>query len=223
MLEALKLTSLRRFAAPAILAGWLLALTPGVRYLLSYETTPGKAAAAPEYWPSNVPATGDARIPILVVALHPMCSCSRATLTELEEAASEFHHPYNALFLIDQPRGAQYVWQQVSYYRDAQRSLNASVVLDEDGQLAARFGAFTSGEVLYYSAAEKDGRRRLLFSGGVTGSRGMVGPNAGITALKLAVNQTAGSQQGSKPMTHSPVFGCGFSALSEKSREQRTQ
>lgn len=216
-----------RTLLPIIIIAWLIALVPGVRYLLTYEYTPGKMEAAPVSWPSRVPFEGDASLPTLVVVLHPRCSCSKATLTELEEAASGFNHPYNALMLIYQPRGEKYNWQHVITYREAQQALHAKVVMDDDGELAAGFGALTSGEVLYYSASDplstkKETPRRLLFSGGVTGSRGMVGENAGVEALKTAVNGTPRYQRIGKTIVSTAVYGCGFATLGGSNKKQET-
>jgi hypothetical protein len=143
------------------------------------------------------------------VVLHPRCSCSRATLAELQEAAAGFKAPYNAVLLIAQPKGADASWQNASLYREAQRALHAQIVLDEDGRMAERFGALTSGDVRFFSAEAANSNRTLRFAGGVTGSRGMTGQNAGILALQRAfAEETQGRVAGSPART--PVFGCGL-------------
>lgn len=184
---------------------WLAALVPGVRYLLAFEHTAGKQGLAPSDWHSTKLSAGDAHHPTLLVILHPKCSCSNATLAELEEAALTFDHPYNAILLIDPPQGSSFSWQEIAAYRDAQKALHASVVIDRGGAVATEFGAFTSGDVLLYSAEDAHARRSLLFSGGVTGSRGMIGENSGVAALEAAFQN---------PGVHSaataPVFGCGL-------------
>jgi hypothetical protein len=186
-------------------AAWLIALVPGVRYLFKYENTAGKQGIAPAYLQNTSIPSGDPRLSTLVVALHPRCSCSNATLAELEEASQTFKRPYNAILLIDEPDGSTFQWQQVSSYREAQKALDATVVLDPNGKLAASLGAFTSGEVLFYSPEDKAARRTLLFSGGVTGGRGMTGENGGIESLKTAFNDPE-----RKPRASTPVFGCGL-------------
>src|SRR5690349_9897857 len=69
----------------ALVALWLLASVGGLGAVLAYETTPGRSGtgAAPP-WPaaSRLPRTGGR--PTLVLFLHPLCPCSRATLSELE-------------------------------------------------------------------------------------------------------------------------------------------
>jgi len=193
----------RRIVAYALAVVWCLALVPGIWYLLAFETTPGLQSSPASAWPAHFVTDQDPRLPTLVVALHPRCSCSQATLAQLEEAAKHFDHPYNSILLIDVPRGADYQWREVSFYREAQQALHAKVILDEDGRLAASFGALTSGEVFFYSASDKSSGRSLLFSGGVTGSRGMIGPNKGIVALTTAFQKNSRIEA-----PHPPVFGC---------------
>lgn len=154
---------------------------------------------------------------LLIVAVHPLCSCTRATLEELEKSAAGWRQPYHAVLLLYRSTGhpADSPFAQAGYVRDAKQALHADLVSDEGGEQAAHLGALTSGEVLYYSAADKQGQRQLLFSGGVTGGRGMVGENGGIEALEQAVRATSLAGQDSQ-QTHAPVYGCGLAALSNQ-------
>jgi hypothetical protein len=70
-------------------------------------------------------------------------------------------------------------------------------MIDDEGAEANRFHAATSGQTLLYDA---DGR--LLFSGGITGSRGHAGDNAGENAIVSWVNSGAAAR------TETSVFGC---------------
>ena len=71
------------------------------------------------------------------------------------------------------------------------------VIEDPDGAESRRFGARTSGHVCLYAA---DGR--LLFSGGVTDSRGHAGDGVGADAVVALVGGgTAGTER-------TLVFGC---------------
>ena len=197
--------ALKKTLLPALAVVWLLAVVPGIHYLLAFEGTAGRQDSAPGEWPAGVPEFGDPNAPAMVVALHPRCSCSAATLTELEDTFAETGPKVNTILLITQPRGANYPWHDVSLYKQAQEALHARVVLDDDGAYAARFGAQTSGEVLFYSAASDSQARRLLFAGGVTAGRGQPGENAGIELLKAAYH---GRKRLSPAST--PVFGCGL-------------
>jgi len=62
---------------------------------------------------------------------------------------------------------------------------------------AKRFGAETSGQTLLY-----DERGTLAFSGGITGSRGHAGDNAGRASLLALINRSDADRRGSS------VFGC---------------
>jgi hypothetical protein len=75
---------------------------------------------------------------------------------------------------------------------------------DDGGVEARRFGVKTSGTVLLYSALG-----RLLFHGGITGSRGHEGDNYGITRLAAALRGGAGDT--AVPVV-SRVFGCALGA-----------
>ena len=73
----------------------------------------------------------------------------------------------------------------------------ADLTFDDICRKAKSFGAFTSGQALLYS---KDGH--LLFTGGITESRGHEGSNEGADAIETFVNH------GRLPTSETPVFGC---------------
>jgi len=95
------------------------------------------------------------------------------------------------------PHGFADDWVKTDLWRHALRIPGVSVLVDEDGIEARHFRAVTSGQVLLYGA---DGR--LLFSGGITSTRGHVGDNPGESAIEALVNT------GSADDDHSLVFGC---------------
>ena len=69
--------------------------------------------------------------------------------------------------------------------------------IDNDGIEARRFGSSTSGQVMLYNTQGK-----LLFSGGITASRGHSGDNDGRTAIVALLTQ------GQALTDETPVFGC---------------
>lgn len=71
------------------------------------------------------------------------------------------------------------------------------MVFDPDGVEARRFGAETSGHTLLFGA---DGH--LLFSGGITASRGHSGDNDGENAIVALLNHQIPA------LTRTLVFGC---------------
>jgi hypothetical protein len=71
------------------------------------------------------------------------------------------------------------------------------VMSDEQGKWSARLGAMTSGQTYAFDAAG-----RLLFSGGITDSRGHAGDNAGTAAIEAILS-------GQKPVqVQTRVYGC---------------
>jgi hypothetical protein len=84
----------------------------------------------------------------------------------------------NANVLFIQPEGFNDEWAQTDLWQSAATIPGVTVRQDSGGIEARRFHAETSGQVLLYDAAG-----RLLFSGGITGSRGHSGDNAGRSTI----------------------------------------
>jgi hypothetical protein len=78
------------------------------------------------------------------------------------------------------------------------------VVFDPDGVEARRFGAETSGHTQLFGTSG-----RLLFSGGITASRGHAGSNTGESAIIALVNNQTPAR------TQTLVFGCSLANRSE--------
>ena len=103
--------------------------------------------------------------------------------------------------LMLRPAGMPDDWVHTDLWSSAAAIPGVSVLADDEGAEARRFGAATSGQALLYSA---DGQ--LLFAGGITESRGHSGDNAGRSAIESLV---LGSQ--TIPTTRpalTPVYGC---------------
>jgi hypothetical protein len=73
----------------------------------------------------------------------------------------------------------------------------ARVLLDQDGREARRFHVVGSGHTLLFLPSGE-----LLFSGGITGSRGHEGDNPGAEAIVDRLNY------GHSAVAKTPVFGC---------------
>ena len=88
-------------------------------------------------------------------------------------------------------------WMRTDLWRSATAIPGVTVHEDSDGARAQLFGAETSGYVLLY-----DTHGQLLFKGGITGSRGHAGDNAGESAVTaLLTGQGASLRQ-------TRVYGC---------------
>ena len=88
-------------------------------------------------------------------------------------------------------------WVRTDLWRSAAAIPGVSVQEDANGAQARLFGAETSGYVLLY-----DTQGQLLFKGGITGSRGHAGDNAGESTVSALLKGQVGSLQ------QTPVYGC---------------
>lgn len=176
---------------------WLTVVGVGMYLLASYKNTPGLAAEAPRQWPT------DSRIQLskdhstLVMLAHPHCPCTRASIGELASIMAHSQGRLNAYVLFVKPEGASDDGDISDLWQSAKDIPGVKVILDGDGKEAHIFHAATSGQTLLY-----DPRGRLLFSGGITGSRGHFGDNAGQTSIVSIVNAETPNQ------TETSVFGC---------------
>jgi hypothetical protein len=154
-------------------------------------------------WPEShiVPATDR---PTLVMVAHPRCPCTAASVGELAQIMARLQGKVATYVLLVTPKNAGHAWDDTSLRRSAESIPGVTVVFDIDGAEAGRFGAETSGHTLLFAS---DGK--LLFSGGITGSRGHAGDNAGESAIISLVNNQE------PPRTRTLVFGCALANRAE--------
>jgi hypothetical protein len=194
----------KRFVVTVVFAVlWIGAVAVGLRSLFAYEHRAGAVGTIARSWPgSQVPRASDR--PTLVMIAHPRCACTRASVGELAEVMAVARQKIAAYVLFVTPREAGDDWTNTALEHEAAAIPGVTVISDLDGAEARRFGAETSGHTFLFAA---DGR--LLFSGGITGSRGHLGDNLGKDAVvSLASNETAAANE-------TLVFGC---ALKERSK-----
>jgi hypothetical protein len=165
--------------------------------MAAYANRPGAAAHAPARWPAAARMTLDGTRPTLVMLAHPKCDCTRASLAELAELMARAPHRARAYVVFMKPTGVEDSWERTDLWNAAARIPDVSVLVDDDGREAARFGAETSGQALLYDATG-----RLIFAGGTTVARGHDGDNAGFAAILALVTD------GRAVQATSPVFGC---------------
>lgn len=183
---------------PLLACGWLTLTGFGGWQLSAYSFTPGPQGVAPVLWPA---AAVNAREPgafTVVVALHPECPCSQATLEELDSIVAQSGGRLHPLVLLVELPGLPPAEDSALWQR-ARRIADVRLVKDRDGAEARRFGARTSGETRLYGP---DGR--LLFHGGITAARGHVGDNPGQAAIAGLLLHPGTTE----PPRSSPVFGC---------------
>lgn len=178
-------------------AVWLLAIGAGIALMLNYENTSGAEGITSEHWPAKAQIPLDPRRDTLVMFAHPKCPCTRASMDELSSLMEKCGGKVAAHVLFLKPKNFTEDWVESGLWKRAAAIPNVTVQADPEGLTAQRFGAETSGYVLLYSP-----NGQLLFSGGITGSRGHAGDNAGEDAIvELATGQNPG-------ITHTMVYGC---------------
>jgi hypothetical protein len=190
---------LQRPLWPAALgAVWVVSVCAGSAVLLGYENRPGLAADPPAQWPVESRLERAAGRATLVMLLHPGCPCSRASIEELDRlmAASRGRATVHVLFF--KPRGFPDGWEKTDLWHRAAAIPGVRVTRDDDAVEAGLFRAATSGQVVVY-----DARGALVFSGGITPSRGHSGDSDGRRAILAAL--TAGDASSG---TRTRVYGC---------------
>lgn len=115
-----------------------------------------------------------------------------------------------AYVLFLKPAGSHDEWEKSDLWQSAARIPDVDVVPDKDGVEARRFHAVTSGQTVVY-----DNSGRLLFSGGITRSRGHSGDNAGRSAIVSILNA------GQAEQTQTAVFGCPLYDSGAECREEK--
>lgn len=197
---------LLRHPAVLVAAGiaWMAVVVAGMGLLMAYDNRPGEVADAPSTWPADSRLPRDAGGPTLVMLAHPRCDCTKASVTELAELLARSPRRPRTFVVFIRPGQFPGGWEQTPLWRTAAGMSGVTVVRDDDGAEARRFGVKTSGQVLLYDAAG-----RLLYSGGTTGSRGKTGNNAGRAAILAAL-------EGGAADPSRPVFGCPLFAPSDE-------
>lgn len=177
---------------------WLVAVGTGLAAMWKYENAPGEwAHGAPSVWPADSTLARVSGRATLVIAVHPHCPCSRATIGELALIMTRVQGLATVHVVFFRPLPSAENWHETALWRAAAEIPGVVVTADPDGLEAHRFGAITSGQTLLY-----DTDAALRFNGGITASRGHSGDNAGRAAVvSLLLNGHA--------ERHSTfVFGC---------------
>jgi hypothetical protein len=178
-------------------AFWACVVAAGLAVVTRYENTPGKAEATPPRWPASSRIPQPRGYPSLVLFAHPHCPCTRATMGELARIMAQSEGRLDASVVFFSPENSAPGWAQTELRREAAAIPGVRVFDDKDGREARGFGAETSGHTMLYDASG-----HLLFSGGITSSRGHSGDNVGESAIVSLVNS------GHADRKTTPTFGC---------------
>lgn len=185
----------------AVAVVWLASVTTGLAWLMKYDNTPGAPANAPRAWPAASALARDANGPTLVMLAHPRCDCTRASIGELAELMARAPRRPRTFVVFIRPGGVADAWAKTGTFDQASRIPGVTVIRDDDGDEAERFGVVTSGQTLLY---DRDGR--LVYAGGLTGARGKSGTNTGRTTVLELLS-------GAHPtLATTQVFGCSLFA-----------
>lgn len=168
----------------------------GLTLLWGYENAPGQIAAPPSQWPSDSGINLATDRATLIVLAHPRCPCTRASIGELARLMAQSQGRVTAYALFVKPEGSSDDWEKTDLWQSA-ASIPGVNVLADDGVEARRFNAVTSGQTVLYDTAG-----HLMFSGGITGSRGHSGDNEGRSAIVALLNT------GEAERAETSVFGC---------------
>src|SRR4029079_14053071 len=109
-------------------------------------------AVAPAKWPGSKLVKLAPGHSTLVMFVHPLCSCTRASLAELESVLQQSDGRVSAWIMVLHPGGTSDEWQRSSTLDSARHLPGVHLVMDTDGAEADRFGAATSGQVVLYDA-----------------------------------------------------------------------
>lgn len=189
---------MKRKAVFVLVSGlWLLVIAAGLRGMMRFENTAGDPGKPPILWPAQSVIQPAADMPTLVMLAHPQCSCTRASIGELEMIMTRAQGRVKTYVLFLRPAGFPDGWEATDLWESAARIPGVTVLSDDTGREAGVFRALTSGQTMLYGS---DGH--LLFSGGITGSRGHLGENDSYRALLALLGQ------GPAERTSTAVFGC---------------
>src|SRR5262245_57906533 len=117
-----------------------IAVVVAMGALWKYDSSPGVQGKTPLVWPSASRIAPPNDRPVLIMFAHPMCFCSRASLTELRELLSGLEGRVAAHVLVLEPSGTDSVWRNQGFRARAGAIPSVTVTLDENGSEATRFG-----------------------------------------------------------------------------------
>jgi hypothetical protein len=178
---------------------WVAGVAWGLQKIQVYSTTPGATAVAPASWPGSPTLKPAAGKSTLVMFIHPQCSCTRASLAELQAILDETRGALSVWVVVLKLNEMPDEWTRSGTWEAARHMTGVTVVEDVEGTEADRFGASTSGDTVLY-----DAESHLQFHGGITAARGHVGNNTGRQRVVSLVTKGEADSH-----THE-VYGCGL-------------
>ncbi|MBL0921576.1 MAG: hypothetical protein IBJ10_05540, partial [Phycisphaerales bacterium] len=130
------------------------------------------------------------------VYVHPRCPCTRATIEELSRLSARLGERASLHFWFFRPEREPDAWAHSASWKAAAAIVGATVATDPEGRLAAEAGAAASGHVVLRAP-----NGHPVFAGGVTLTRGHVGPSPGGDAVYSWITTGDG-------IDAAPTLGC---------------
>lgn len=178
-------------------AAWACSAAAGLLIIIHHKSTPGPAGHTVEWLPAGIGVPLNPDHPTLLLFLHPRCPCSLATLDGFARIMESCRGRVAGAVYCYRPADVGDEWAMTRSWRDAGEIPGLQVTIDVGGRVAHRIGVVTSGHVVLFSP-----NGQLLFSGGITPTRGHSGENHGHDSVVALLNGTIPACQ------QTPVFGC---------------
>jgi hypothetical protein len=175
---------------------WLVIVGFAFHKAMQWESSPGKAASAPLILPTKTDRTR------LVLVIHAMCPCSYATLKNVLSLPPSELAQVDITVVFTGPGATSD--STAPNIRLAKTLKTASLIYCGEQEAVQKYHAHTSGQCFIYNRTGN-----LVFSGGLTSTRGGEGDSAGLNALRLTL-------QGKECPSMAPVFGCALETPQEK-------
>ncbi len=188
---------------------WTSMVGIGMSALWTYEVTPGENTTSPQTWPARSLLKHNHNRSTLLMFAHPRCPCTRASIGELSLLMTHCGERVDARVLFFNSAQFPSGWEKTDLWYSAAEIPGVAVSFDQEGYEAKNFQSTTSGYVLLY-----DAKGRLVFQGGITGSRGHSGENAGRDAIEaILMDKTTETKQ-------TFVYGCSLQNRNETNSKE---
>lgn len=175
---------------------WLAAVGVGFANLQYYAGVAGAAGVPASSASDIVRRLQKPGRPLVIMAVHPHCPCTEASLAELGDLLARSRGACDAVVLEFRPVEPKADWPASAAARHL-GGVNVPVRPDPAGKLAAALGAQTSGHVVF-----ADAKGVVSFHGGLTLARGHRGRSPAQDAI---LERVAG---GAPALERTPVYGC---------------
>lgn len=177
---------------------WIGLVMGGLWSLENFSGSAGKSTRAPASLPLESRLVSKSGKPLFLVFIHPKCSCSHATYIELKKLK-----PYlqgvevKVIFNLFDQQSTD--WSKTDLWEKFSSLPDVEMVIDSKSRETKIYQVTTSGHAFLY-----DEKLRLVFSGGLTPSRGHEGQTNGQIFVKSWLKNRSSQSFIEK------VFGCDF-------------